>query len=83
MRRRTPPQQRCLVKSCGAPIERWKRLCGACWRRASPERRRAIADAGRDRAAHIVSAEALAAAVEIEAAKRAAAAQAARICGSE
>lgn len=36
-------------------IARWKRLCDGCFRRLPFDRRRAIAEAGEARAAHLVS----------------------------
>ena len=61
MRRRQQPHI-CLTPGCGRSIERWKRLCNSCWCRLPFDQRKAIAAAMSDRATHIVTRLAAAAA---------------------
>jgi hypothetical protein len=49
------PQHVCAIRGCGVAIERWQRICAAHWRRLPFDQRRAIAQAGQDRAPHRVA----------------------------
>lgn len=83
-RRRSVAPNACLVKDCGAQIPAWKRICSGCWRKLPFDRRRAIAQAGQDRAPHIVAQLALEAATWLSnqpSAQAASAALTARILG--
>lgn len=78
-RRRQPEPKRCIVRGCGREIPRWKRLCDPCFRLLPFDQRRAIAQAGQERAPHRVAQLALDAAAWLAA--HAPAAEAARRLG--
>lgn len=79
-RRRAAPN-RCIARGCGCEIPPWKRLCDACFRRLPFDQRRAIAQAGEDRAPHRVAALVREAAAWLE--RHSPAAEAARRLGEK
>jgi hypothetical protein len=50
MRRRRAPRRVCIVRGCGAELPRWKLLCDVHFRRLPFDQRRAIAQAGQEKA---------------------------------
>jgi hypothetical protein len=47
MTRHRPAPRTCANPLCGVAIERWQRVCNACFRRLPPEQRTALIEARR------------------------------------